>query len=607
MFNCFNSRFLLLAGAFFISTACQSQSLLPFSDINDIEKDSSVLSSFPCSELIEKANDKTFPLRNLAALRALARCKDFSFELASLTDFERKLYSQEIVNIDTVKIDNKFSSDLTVDEIKRKIKSETVAVDKFKLYKLLRTKQRRNINRNDYVKTSVAMYKWAMQNYKKNHKNTKKDNSAAIILLEAAQIAVKTNWTEDSARNAVKIVNETKMQIKDRSIAELLFLKGRIFEESKDTLAAVEQYDLVLEDIKKYSPKSLSFSMDRILWVKGWILYKDKNYLESEKAFANLAAVATDLSEKSKALFYQARSLKYLEKPLPANVIFESITQNDFFGYYGLVSYRELGRKFPAMKDIKNTGAMKYDLDLKFVPEIERDIFASLVKFREFNLTEKAIGLIAKSKEDEVNLSLNLAKNNKIYMSLFRTFAKLDNSEKMDVFLTYPELLFPQPYQDKVNEMSTRTKIPSSLIYSIMKQESAFNEKARSPADAMGLMQVVPKLAKQLSKKFEVPYKSTHDLFDPLINIQLGSFELMEQVRRQNGQLTYVAAAYNAGPGALSGWLKNRNRSDILEFIEEIPYDETRTYVKLIARNKLFYERISNRDTEHDFPLNFLN
>ena len=69
MFNCFNSRFLLLAGAFFISTACQSQSLLPFSDINDIEKDSSVLSSFPCSVLIEKANDKTFPLRNLAALR----------------------------------------------------------------------------------------------------------------------------------------------------------------------------------------------------------------------------------------------------------------------------------------------------------------------------------------------------------------------------------------------------------------------------------------------------------------------------------------------------------------------------------------------------------
>lgn len=598
---------MLLAGAFFISTACQSQSLLPFSDINDIEKDSSVLSSFPCSELTEKASDKSFALKNLAALRALSRCKDFSFDLAQLSDFERKLYSQEIANVDSAKIDNKFSADLTVQEIKTKIKKETVAANKLKLYKLLRSKQRRNANRNEYVKTSMAMYKWALQNYKKNRKDLKKENPAPAILLEAAQIAVKTNWTEDNASKAIKIINETIALVKDRSIAELLYLKGRIFEESKDSMAAVEQYDLVIEDVNKFKPKSLSFSMDRILWVKGWILYKEKNYIESEKAFANLAAVTTDLSEKSKALFYQARSLKYLEQPSLADVIFESITQNDFFGYYGLVSYRELGRKFPAIKDLKRTNVLKYDLDLKFLPEAERDVFTSLIKYREFNLTEKAIGLIAKSKEDEVNLCLNLAKNNKIYMSLFRVFAKLDNNEKMDVFLTYPELLFPQPYQDQVNEMSTKTKIPSSLIYSIMKQESAFNEKARSAADAIGLMQVIPKLAKQLSKKFEVPYKTTHDLFDPFINIQLGSFELMEQVRKQNGQLTYVAAAYNAGPGALSGWLKNRNRSDILEFIEEIPYDETRTYVKLIARNKLFYERISNRDTEHDFPLNFLN
>ena len=50
-----------------------------------------------------------------------------------------------------------------------------------------------------------------------------------------------------------------------------------------------------------------------------------------------------------------------------------------------------------------------------------------------------------------------------------------------------------------------------------------------------------------------------------------------------------------------------RKRDDVLEFIEEIPYDETRTYVKLIARNKLFYERVSDRDSDHDFPQEFLH
>ncbi len=606
MSNIFASRFSLISVALLISTSCQSQSLLPFSDINDIEKDSSVLSSFTCTELIEKASDKTFALKNLAALRALGRCKDFTFDLTLLSDFERKLYSQEISNLDTLKTEGKI--DLSSDVLKSKLKVETVPANKFRLYKLLRAKQRRNANRNDYMKTSMAMYKWALQNYKKNAgKETKKDSSASTILAEAAHIAAKTQWTEDSGKSAIKIINEAKSKLKDKSVSELLFMKGRILEESKNMVDAVEQYELVIEDMKKFNPKNLSFSMDRILWVKAWILYKEKNYKEAEKAFANLATVTSDLSEKSKAQFYQARSLKYLEQNAEAGLLFESITQNDFFGYYGLVSYRELGKKFPAIKDIKRTNVFKYDIDLKLFTETERDIFTNLVKFREYNLSEKSIGLIAKTKEDEVNLSLNLAKNNRIYMSLFRVFAKLDNSEKIDVFLTYPELVFPQPYQDQVNEMASKTKLPSSLIYSIMKQESAFNEKARSSADAMGLMQVVPRLAKQLSKKFEVPYRTTHDLYDPLINIQLGSFELMEQVRKQNGQLTYVAAAYNAGPGALSGWLKNRNRTDILEFIEEIPYDETRTYVKLIARNKLFYERISNRDTEHDFPLNFLN
>ena len=154
--------------------------------------------------------------------------------------------------------------------------------------------------------------------------------------------------------------------------------------------------------------------------------------------------------------------------------------------------------------------------------------------------------------------------------------------------------------------MAEKTSIPESLIYSIIKQESAFNEKTRSPADALGLMQMIPRLAKQLSKKFDVVYKDPDDLFAPEINIQLGSFELMEQIKKQSGQLTFVAAAYNAGPSALNGWLKSRIGSDILEFIEEIPYEETRTYVKLIARNKLFYDRISKRDDEHFFPSDFL-
>lgn len=599
-----NRKFAAIALILSLATACKSQSLLPYSDTSEIENGKSILSAYTCDELIAKANDKTFALKNLAALRASARCKDFTFDISQLSELEKKLYSNELGTLDITKIENKLNAELSVKDLNAAIKTEKVAAQKFKMYKQLRLKLKKQKDRKDYIKASENMYKWAAQNYKKNVKEA----DAYPIYYEAAQLASRTYWTEDNAKKALQIIDESVKNLSPaNSVAELLFLKGRIAEEAQNTTDAVTQYELALEDIKKHSPKNLTFSNDRILWLKAWILYKNKNFAEAEKAFAVLINSTVELSERSRALFYQARCLKILNQEEQAKIILESITKNDFFGYYGLVSYRELGRKMPALKTIKSNNVFNYDLQLNFLSSTEKNIFSDLAKYREFGLSEKAIGLMSKSKENEVNLALYLAKNNQIYMSLFRAFSKLDNNEKVDVFINFPDYVFPQPYTDRVNKMATKTKLPSSLIYSIMKQESAFNEKARSAADAMGLMQVIPRLAKQLSRKFEVPYRDAQDLYDPEINIQLGSFELMEQVKKQNGQLTYVAAAYNAGPGALSSWLKTRKRDDVLEFIEEIPYDETRTYVKLIARNKLFYERISNRDNEHEFPNDFLN
>lgn len=593
----------VLLVALLLSASCQSQSLLPFSDLSEIEKNRSILAALTCEELSEKASDKSFALKNLAAMRAYARCTGVNFQTDQLSDFEKRLYALEVASLEPNKKDPTGQSDPTFSELKISLDKEKSVEAKFKIYKQLRLKYKRNGDRQDYIKTTRNLYRWALKNFKKNPK----DQDSLNAYYEAAQLSVRTHWTEDDSKTSNVVLNEAFRLLKKTSVAELLYLKGRILEEMQKTSEAISQYNLLIDDIAKYNPKALSFSQDRLLWVKSWILYKEKNYEAAEKAFLNLSETTVDLSEKSRAQFFQARSLKFLGKDKEAQALFESITQSDFFGYYGLVSYREIGKKLPAINDIKSSSSLNYDLRLGFLKPEEKEIFTELIKYRELNLAERAIIILQKSKSDEVNLSLYLAKKSQLYISLFRAFSKLDNNEKIDVFLNYPNLIFPQPYQDQVEEMSSKTNVPSSLIYSIMKQESAFNEKARSGADAMGLMQVIPKLAKQISKKFDVPYRQPQDLFDPIVNIQLGSFELMEQVKKQNGQLTYVAAAYNAGPGALASWLKTRKRDDVLEFIEEIPYDETRTYVKLIARNKLFYERISKRDSEHDFPADFLN
>jgi soluble lytic murein transglycosylase len=604
-------KFFLPLTLIIFTTVSQSQTQLPYGDLDEIERSKSILANYTCDDLTEKAKNQNFSLKNLAALRALIRnCEGFTFDITQLSDFERKLYAADLTLLSAPHIIEIKPPEWTIKDLQQAIKSEKIASEKFKLYKQLRLKQRSLPDRKDYLKTSEALLKWALNNYKLN--KGKKDKTIAgaafSIAYESAQLLAKAQWTENNVPEAEKAIEKALKVLKPKnSVAELYFLKARIEEEAKKPEEAVKLYDLTLADMSKYDTKNLSFNIDRVMWLKAWILYKEKKYDEAEPAFSSLAAATPDLSERSRSLFYQARCLKFLKQDDAAKKLLESIPQDDFFGYYGLVSYRELGKKLPALKTISPIKTLNIDLQLGSTEPNNRAIYNDLVKYRELGLAEKSIALIAKSKQEELNLSLNFAKNNKIYLPLFRAFSRLDNAEKIEVFIAYPDLIFPRPYLDEVKAMADKTKLPTSLIYSIMKQESAFNEKAHSGADAMGLMQVIPRLARQLAKKFEVPFNSNEDLYNPTTNIKLGSYELMEQVRRQNGQLTFVAAAYNAGPGALSGWLKNRKRDDILEFIEEIPYEETRTYVKLIARNKLFYERVSNQDTEYDFPADFLS
>jgi soluble lytic murein transglycosylase len=591
-----NSALLVLL--LILINSCQSQSVVNPLLVQDPP---TLFAEMTCEQLIEKSNDAGFALKGLAGLKAHKNCKNYRFDFQKLSELEKKIYSEEIDELDPKKPAS--PSSLSVYELQSNLKKAISSEDRFKAYKQLRSKQKSQGQRNDFLKTTADLFNWAKADWKKNKK---KDDSIARFY-EATILFARTYWTEEKLSQAEKILNETLRLLKgSTSVAEIYFLKGRMADEKSLFEDVLTQYDLALEDMKQYRPKNLSFSVDRLLWLKSWVLYKNKKYELAQKSFAELWASTPENSEKSKALFYQARCFNQLDKKDEAKKLLETITKDDFFSFYGLVAYNELGIKFPALSQLKLQKKFAFDLELNFLAEPERKLFKELIHYKEVEIAERSVAYLAKSNEKQVNLGLYLADKAKRFLPLFASFSKLDNADKTEVLLTYSDLLFPQPHLENVKTMSEKTQIPVSLIYSIMKQESAFNEKTRSHADAMGLMQLIPRLAKQLSKKFDTRYSKPDDLFNPEINIQLGTYELMEQVRKQSGQLTFVAAAYNAGPNALSNWLKTKKHTDIVEFIEEIPYDETRTYVKIIARNKLFYERISKRDEEHSFPIEFL-
>src|SRR5690606_5010850 len=114
------------------------------------------------------------------------------------------------------------------------------------------------------------------------------------------------------------------------------------------------------------------------------------------------------------------------------------------------------------------------------------------------------------------------------YLPMFAQLNRLSASLRRTIFETNPELIFPRPYSETVSRSAARFGISVEFIYSVMRQESSFNPQARSHMDAYGLMQLLPEVAKRSAAANSIDYSNPDDLYEPYINIPLGSAHLRE-------------------------------------------------------------------------------
>ena len=157
------------------------------------------------------------------------------------------------------------------------------------------------------------------------------------------------------------------------------------------------------------------------------------------------------------------------------------------------------------------------------------------------------------------------------------------------------ELLYPQPYDPAVTAAARLTGLTADLIYAQMRQESLFRADAVSSANARGLLQLLPTTARSTARQFKLPVPADEDLFNPQVNVPLGAAHLKSLVDAFNGQTLLALAAYNAGSTAARRWLPARPMdSDI--WMENIPYNETRTYVQRIMWHSLVFHWLRNRE-----------
>ncbi len=148
---------------------------------------------------------------------------------------------------------------------------------------------------------------------------------------------------------------------------------------------------------------------------------------------------------------------------------------------------------------------------------------------------------------------------------------------------------YPAAFSVWVKLFSQARRIPTSLIWAIMREESRFRPEVRSPANAIGLMQLIPQTAYEVAEALGRKQFMTQDLTQPAVNIEMGSQYLAMMLRRFDGNLIHTIASYNAGPDAVTRWLASRNNLEWDEFVEEIPYLETRAYVKKVWMSYVRY------------------
>jgi soluble lytic murein transglycosylase len=154
------------------------------------------------------------------------------------------------------------------------------------------------------------------------------------------------------------------------------------------------------------------------------------------------------------------------------------------------------------------------------------------------------------------------------------------------------ELLFPLPYKAEVVRAARERDLDPFLMAGLIRQESEFNPQAVSHAKAYGLTQIRPGTGRQFARKAGVPKVTVRVLYQPVANLKIGTSIVRSMLDAQGGKVEQMLAAYNAGPQRVVEWMAWANYREPAEFVESIPFTETRDYVQAVLRNAEMYRRL---------------
>jgi soluble lytic murein transglycosylase len=382
-------------------------------------------------------------------------------------------------------------------------------------------------------------------------------------------------------------------------LAEALFSSGNMYLLKKDYPAAVEYYRY----LAAHFPSSKNAASAH--WRAGWLCYRQRLYPEAAQLFDEQIRLYPAAAVTVAALYWRGRLYETQDHaPALAAASYRAIVrayQHYFYAQMSRMRLASLGNTQPApAPQLDRLQPMAQPVLVESFPA-ESPHLARARLLANAGLGEYIAQEIA---ADPNSSSWSALAEAQIYSSYGETFRAMRALKRAlpsaasapvkTIPLVYWRILFPEPWWDTIKAESAKNNLDPYLVASLIRQESEFNPSVVSYANAWGLMQLLPPVGKALAKQEGMSHFQTFQLLDPETNIKLGTRYLRQMMDRFGGVQEYALAAYNAGDNRVADWEAAGPYQGMDEFVESIPFTQTREYVEAILRNEEMYRAIDD-------------
>ena len=391
-----------------------------------------------------------------------------------------------------------------------------------------------------------------------------------------------------------------------------LYFMARIEEDNHRYPEAIDYYERILSQYNwGYFTPSVQFKIPWLYRMQGQLEEARKGfndllkYAKPEK-FRNLENGSQGPDDfRPAALYWLAQTERQLGNYESKAVFLKQLIERFPMDFYAMVARVEMSLQplnFLEPQSIQKSSPRKWglgDINRKRISRAEKLIS---IGFLEMGMKELSLIPQEKNNQEFLYYLAQLFKKAGGYqraISLSWGISRKNHHDSISPSLA--EILFPKPYVEKAIQESSQYNLSPYLVMGLMRQESAFNKRVVSSANAIGLMQLLPTTATRVARSMRTELPDRNDLKKPAVNIQLGVKYLSGLLRNFEDNIIFALASYNAGPSKVRQWMEVRSDLKPLEFMESIPYKETRNYVKKVLRNYVIYKTLYGEGGIHDF------